>query len=577
MKNSKIRVDRPDISDEQALQHKNFDSVLEQAQALEQGNAGDSGSSGNSGGSTGSGFSKFKIWGGGALVVATIAGGIYFFGGTTNNTTTTDNTANNNIVAVENDEHSHIQPPIEGANVPYQFFNVSAGSAENLEAESGTNIEIAETSFVDENGQPVTGDVEIRYREFHDPADFFLSGIPMTYDSAGHEFTFESAGMLEILAYQDGNPVFINPDAPITVDMVSHQVGNHFNLYQFDDKTGQWTFLSKDTTDGTDNLYTDVDKLLAENNSDMKKVEKILVNNLATAQKEIGKINKKLPQAPQKASKGRFNINIDYNKKEFPELESYKGVLFEITPENTDFDPALANVEWEYVSVKKQKKNIILTFTKGRDKRSFITEPVFEGKNYDEAVALFEQRNKDYLTLLEQRKEDEVKAQKQLEYLALTMNKDRESQDQVAAMMRAARIANKGTEATVRRTFQIKGFGVYNSDCPLSMPQGRILAMKFQNEAEQPIEMSSVYIVDMQMNSMFKLNGGANDQLRYNPESETVLWGLTPSKELAYFTVEDFEDLEETAPRDSAMFTMRMHDKQITRASEVRKLLGLGS
>lgn len=51
--------------------------------------------------------------------------------------------------------------------------------------------------------------VKITYREFADPIDFFVSGIPMEYDSAGRKYNFESSGMCEINAYKDDIAVLL--------------------------------------------------------------------------------------------------------------------------------------------------------------------------------------------------------------------------------------------------------------------------------------------------------------------------------------------------------------------------------
>lgn len=558
MKDPKIRIDRPDISDEQALQHKNFDSVLNQAQGLQPP-------------SSPGGFPKINLWGGGAILVAAIAVGVLYF--SDHNTSPVDNANIPVPVVVDQDEESAVHPPIDGIDVPYEIFNVTAGTAEQLTSQNGSTIEIPENAFVDANGNPVSGAIEIRYREFHDPVDFFLSGIPMVYDSAGSQYTFESAGMLEILAYKDGVPVHIDEEAPVSVEMVSHQQGNQFNIYELDDKTGQWEFVYKDTADGSDNYLTDVDDMLKK--STPKEVGNVLNKELKTAKKAIASIQKVLPPAPQKANKKRFNIKIDYDAKEFPELVAYDGVLFEITDDNDNFDASLAEQEWEYVSVKKKSSKVTLMFRRGREKHSFITEPVFEGKNYSEAMNLFEEKNASYLEQLKAREKEEATAEKQLKYLALKMDKDRKADDELAAMRRKARLESLGTESTVRRTFVINGFGIWNSDCPLSLPQGRMLAAKFVDGKGDSITLASVYLVEQNKNAMFKIYNDRYPVFGYNPGSKNVLWGITEDQKLAYYTFDDFSKLEQTVPKDSVMFTMRTIDKKLTKAREVRQILGL--
>ena len=93
-----------------------------------------------------------------------------------------------------------VQPPIPEVNVPYQDYSVEAEKGDTLLYESGSILVFPSNSFVDKNGNLVKGKVKVKYREFSNPIDFFFSGIPMNYDSAGTKYNFESSGMCEILA-----------------------------------------------------------------------------------------------------------------------------------------------------------------------------------------------------------------------------------------------------------------------------------------------------------------------------------------------------------------------------------------
>ncbi|HRG89782.1 MAG TPA: hypothetical protein PLW44_12230, partial [Chitinophagales bacterium] len=88
-----------------------------------------------------------------------------------------------------------IQPPIAAADIKPNTYIIDAGQDSNLTCNSGSKIHIPANAFTDENGKPVNGKVELHYREFHNVSDVFLAGIPMTYDSAGEQFHFETAGM----------------------------------------------------------------------------------------------------------------------------------------------------------------------------------------------------------------------------------------------------------------------------------------------------------------------------------------------------------------------------------------------
>ena len=124
-----------------------------------------------------------------------------------------------------------IQPPIPGAEMPYLTYRVSAKSGGVINYPTGSVIIIPANAFVNNNGQRVNDSVDVQYREFHNPLEIFLSGIPMNYDSAGKSYTFESSGLCEVLAYKDGVPVFVNPKSKPEINLVSDNNSQTHNLY----------------------------------------------------------------------------------------------------------------------------------------------------------------------------------------------------------------------------------------------------------------------------------------------------------------------------------------------------------
>lgn len=93
-----------------------------------------------------------------------------------------------------------ITPAIKGVDVPFESSIFLAQDGDTLFYGSGSMVLFPKHAFVDENGGVVKGKVEVIFREFSDPIDYFMSGIPMEYDSAGLNFNFESSAMCEIKA-----------------------------------------------------------------------------------------------------------------------------------------------------------------------------------------------------------------------------------------------------------------------------------------------------------------------------------------------------------------------------------------
>jgi hypothetical protein len=141
--------------------------------------------------------------------------------------------------------NSLVKPPIPGWDVAKSLYSVPAGKGGTFQYKSGTSVYIPKDAFVDEQGRKVIGDVQIDYREFQDPLDFVFSGIPMTYDSGGQTHTFESAGMFDIAASQNGKQVFLAKNKTLKMDFASSDDRTSFNFYELDEKKGTWTNKGK--------------------------------------------------------------------------------------------------------------------------------------------------------------------------------------------------------------------------------------------------------------------------------------------------------------------------------------------
>jgi len=131
-------------------------------------------------------------------------------------------------------------------------MKIDANKGGVYEHKTGSRIVIPQSAFVDDKGALIEGDVDIRYREFHDYVDFFLSGIPMTYDSAGVTYTLESAGMMEVYAEQAGKRVRMAPGKDLNVELVSYinvpdvNVPPAYNIYKLDEEAKNWVFTDVD-------------------------------------------------------------------------------------------------------------------------------------------------------------------------------------------------------------------------------------------------------------------------------------------------------------------------------------------
>jgi Leucine-rich repeat (LRR) protein len=138
-----------------------------------------------------------------------------------------------------------INPPIEKFVKKPTLKSVNA--TDNNEVNLGrSSFKIEKNAFLDANGNPYKGAVQLAYTEYFSPTEVFLSGITMTSDSAGENLGFSSAGMFSLTASDAaGNELTLDPNKPIDVEMMSSDPSSAMNLYVLND-SGAWDFQGKD-------------------------------------------------------------------------------------------------------------------------------------------------------------------------------------------------------------------------------------------------------------------------------------------------------------------------------------------
>ena len=440
-----------------------------------------------------------------------------------------------------------INPPIKGVDVEYVEYTFKPGIDTLLSYKTGSIIHIPKDAFVDKSGKTITDVVKLKYREFHNPAEIFVSGIPMSYDSAGNKYTFESAGMLEILATdKDGNPVYINPNSPIDLALASKQEGNQYNTYYLDTNKRNWSYLRKDT-------------------AGKKYINKQDMNGLNN---DVSLFK------PQKANKKRYHFKIDFEQREFPELAAYDKVLFEVDKNDNGFKPEYASTTWDNIDILRgsTENSYQITISDGDVKHTFSAYPVFEKNDFKDALAIY----KNYEKKLKSRKSSELQSQSDMENNLKKMDGKRmqqvEQERQNKAMQQLIEERSK-KENIVFRTFQINNFGIYNSDCPLNLPKGPSVVASFIDENKKTINLKVIYLVDKELNAVFTfyaLNMG-KFKIQYNPNSANIIWGITDDNKIAHLTVEDLKEIGN--PGSSKTFKMKTSDVVLKDYNAVKSFL----
>ncbi|MFT3909309.1 MAG: hypothetical protein QM737_07795 [Ferruginibacter sp.] len=505
------------------------------------------------------------------------------------------NTINDVAVLQQKDtSHPFINPPVAGINVPLSEYNLDAEKGDTLYYPSGSIIYFPPSAFVDGSGNPIKGNVKISYREFADPVDFFVSGIPMQYDSAGKQYNFESSGMCEINAYKDGKAVFVNQRAKPEINLSVKNKSPLHNLYFLDTANRKWEFIGKDLITGV------------KNNGSVK----------AVVQKDYSAGMPVKPVVPRKADDAHQSFSITVDPNSFIELLAYDHLKFEVVDEST-FKGSDSYEEWEDVKLDRTPKEGIynVTFTNKRRKVTYKVRPVLEDKDYDAALSVFKEKNLVYERALKERLrseqglpdsgsqknntlpnivDDKIAWNDKIKTLVDARNKKMNT----LKKMKAASIGSDtipseqwmqeqlqllkskqpkmwkilddaALSREVIRSFDINKFGVWNCDNPVYQ-QTEPLFSRYTDSLNNTIYLRNVAVIYKGFNGILQFP--QPEHIRVIPMQANMIWGILDSS-FYYFSYKDFAAARIQRDTKSFTFRMRKADKQIRSYDEIRELV----
>lgn len=443
-------------------------------------------------------------------------------------------------------ERPLIDPPLEKAQARFASFRVDVNQGGVYEYESGSRLVVPAAAFMDDYGKLVEGEVEIKYREYHDFVDFFLSGIPMVYDSANVQYTMESAGMIEIYAEQNGKRVRMAPGKNISVEMISRiNVAPHlavppgYNVYKLDTVKREWVYQGIDqmevleeftALDPQDPLYEPKKTLkdqLDQIEDSYRRQKEQLENSIPT------------PAAPSRpvspdADLPTFELALTNN---VPLTEGADQIWY-VSSQNTNFDPRIFEVDWEdYQFERLSDHEYRVTFTKGETQQAILVHPVLTGEAFARALENYEAEFAAYQEKLQEREqalsdradalEDELFEQKQTARNAYQVS--------IEALIEANPELKNSADfihKKVRNRFVADGFGIWNCD-RLVPPLMQEITANFIDQNGASIENRTAYLVDKTRNTVHRFLAQDGARIRYNAYSENLLWVVTEDQRLA--------------------------------------------
>lgn len=414
-----------------------------------------------------------------------------------------------------------LNPPLAEFDIPYQIFEIDPTTANVLYSKNGTKINIPVNAFLDDAGNIISDKVQISFREFYNPLDFYLAGIPMDYSDDGVEKVLESGGMVELNASSKSKELFVNPKNKINVDIFSWTKSKEFNLYDLDKTTGKWIEKGKDSINSS--------TIVAETS-----------------------LMPQVPPLPKLASRASFKI-VDETKK-FPEIKDYENVLFE------PVDISKCKITDAYEMKIKPLKNGIYEVTSIIKYGSFLKENKCEcylafdaGKDYNKALKVYQKK---YAKLLAKRKVYSDKLKIVWDKYATDIKEYRKND-----------VKNLSGEEKIIRTLTINNFGFVNCDYPTSYPSGIEFNPIYVNESGREIRLNSVVLVEKATNALYRYT----NKVKFNPKNENVLWGLTKDNKIAYIKGDDFSEIANS--KEKQKIRLHIYNGNLKTYDEVATIL----
>ncbi len=503
----------------------------------------------------------------------------------------------------------YVNPPMV-ESVPEEILSAKVEDAHQggrIVFKSGTVAVVPPRAFANRAGEIVSGAVEVKIKEYHDYVDFFLSGIPMEYDSLGVKYQLESAGMIEIYAEQDGRRLDIMPEKAIDIELKSSVMVKpgssepKFNIYELDQENKNWKYITQDKMEfideepniemPTENTEEGIEALRA---AEIAKIDQNTIAQLVAFEKSLPA----LPTAPKKPESANtnnptFDLKVDklvvqnFIAEEEAAIQSeeaklrdlrstYAKSIWEVLPGQAAWSPAIANTNWDDYDIRMdENEQFTVTFIKNGSKVDLNVKPVLVGKDYKEALEKFNSEFAAHNQEVSARQAiiDEKKVEFEKLKAAKKATANLEFDEKVKALREAGLASEASTELIKREVlnrFSVTNFGIWNCDRPLPPFAGSVKG-KFVDQFDTEYNGPTAFMVDKNRNSIAKFNASQGVQVQFNSKSENLMWLITKENKLAVYRPEDFKKIGKK--RGEHTFVMNLEPQEIDSEDDIREIL----
>lgn len=571
-----FNINRPPVSDDEIEKHKNFDALVAQfkKQSLKKARGDESW------------WKKKSVQYSTVILGVTVVCTVTYQSIQNQNRTQTALKSTNESITTPHTPNTktkrsrpYVAPKISSINKKKTAYKVNNQKGARIEHTGSTKIDVPKGAFVDAAGAEIIGEVTLEYREFDHLPDIIGAGIPMRHDSAGKTYHLESAGMFEIAANKDGVPVSLKKDLPISVDLASYNKEDRFYQYYLDTVNRNWRYLGADkpVIERSSSLPSSVRAPEIDQTQLTRRTDSVTGRYNAALAKLP---SPKKPHQPQKHRAGRPTFVLESSYQEFPELAAFKNVIFEVGPENENYDPALHEVTWSDIKISEgpvKGKNYILHLSYRSRHVKLLVYPVLKGSDYENARAEYEDRMADYNSKLRERNENEerLKAELERKKAELAAAAKRDAAERIAKLTNESRASTRNqmsASVQARRLFQVTNFGIYNSDHPHQLETRSALQPQFvDSETSQSIEPETIYVIDHRRKTVITANDPSRLEL---PATQTSDYSMCAVRGEDIYTC-DKNTLRTVLNAGRTTFPLRKISGGVANMKDFRKTLEL--
>jgi hypothetical protein len=260
-------------------------------------------------------------------------------------------------------------------NLELQLFKANANEGAVIKGKNGTRLDIPKNAFTDSEGKPATGEITIELKEALSMSDIVLGRLTTTSDGK----MLSTGGMVYVNARQGDSKLSLAKSKEITITVPTK-----------DYKPEMLVFTGEKDENGSVNWTDPVDIIEKKKNVATERVTDVLLSEFYSEE----------PVAPVKPVKntGGFVLNVNLSNPELlPEFVPFKDVKWKLIDEASYSNEDSKKV-WSYVGVQRtEKEGVYLLTFRGVEgdiykTRKYDVIPVFEGKDYEKALASYNEK-----------------------------------------------------------------------------------------------------------------------------------------------------------------------------------------